>query len=73
VNNTEAQPVLPAVAKKLQDVCPQLYKESGEQNGKYCCTEQQIDQLTKQVINQWFASLRTLCILNAQIVELAIW
>jgi hypothetical protein len=51
VNSTEAQPVASNVARKLQDVCPQLYKESGEQDGKYCCSEEQIDVLSKQVKN----------------------
>eukprot|EP00884_Botryococcus_braunii_P021147 jgi/Botrbrau1/7716/Bobra.0159s0148.1 len=49
VNNTEAQPIGLEVAKKLQDVCPQLYKESGEQDGRYCCTEEQVDQLRMQI------------------------
>jgi hypothetical protein len=51
VNSTEAQPVASDVARKLQDVCPQLYKEAGEQDGKYCCSEEQIDVLSRQVKN----------------------
>lgn len=56
LNSTEAQPVPQSVARKLQDVCPQLYKEAGEQDGKYCCSEEQIDVLSRQVMNA------TLCI-----------
>ncbi|EIE26672.1 multidrug efflux transporter AcrB transmembrane domain-containing protein [Coccomyxa subellipsoidea C-169] len=45
-NNTEAQPVSDAAARKLQDVCPQLVAET---NGKFCCTEEQIDTLSQQI------------------------
>ncbi|CAL8466999.1 g6535 [Coccomyxa elongata] len=45
-NNTEAQPVSEAAARKLQDVCPQLVAET---SGKFCCTEEQIDTLSKQI------------------------
>lgn len=47
-NNTAAQPVSDSVVQKLQDVCPQLLAEG---NGKYCCTEEQIDTLSRQVRN----------------------
>ncbi|KAL0026458.1 hypothetical protein WJX77_000502 [Trebouxia sp. C0004] len=34
--------------QKLQDICPQLATEHGP-DGKYCCTEEQIDTLSHQI------------------------
>ncbi|KAK9823955.1 hypothetical protein WJX72_006638 [[Myrmecia] bisecta] len=48
-NNTQAQPVSPQFAQKLQAVCPQLAGEVGGASGHYCCTEEQIDRLEAQV------------------------
>ncbi len=35
--------------QKLQDICPQLATEHGP-DGRYCCTEEQIDTLSHQVV-----------------------
>ena len=47
--NEPAQPLgSEAASRKLQDVCPQLVAET---NGTYCCTEEQIDTLSRQVLH----------------------
>ena len=48
-HNTEAQPVRGGVAEKLQQICPQLVAEYGGEGSRYCCSEEQIDVLTRQV------------------------
>jgi hypothetical protein len=42
--------------QKLQDICPQLATEHGP-DGKYCCTEEQIDTLSHQVVCHHIHSL----------------
>lgn len=69
-DNTRAQPLgSDDAARKLQDVCPQLVAET---NGTYCCTEEQIDTLARQVSLRGFAvDLRSFysCLLHACIAS----
>ena len=46
--------------QKLQDICPQLASEYGAE-GRYCCTEEQIDTLTHQVFGHYNDSEAYLC------------
>ena len=39
----------PAVQKKFQQMCPQLFQDHGGGSGLYCCTERQIDTMAAQV------------------------
>lgn len=50
-NNTAAQPLVGGTAAKLAAVCPQLAADvvAGGGPGRVCCTEEQLDQLQKQV------------------------
>jgi Niemann-Pick C1 protein len=49
-NNTAAQPLAGPSLAKLQAVCPQLATDVGAAGGtSYCCTEEQLDQLQKQI------------------------
>ncbi len=47
-DNGEARPLNATSAQKLQTVCPQLAADIGPGAG-VCCTEEQVDQLQKQV------------------------
>ncbi len=46
-NNTQAHRLPPSGQQKLQNVCPQLAKETGL-GGGFCCTEEQLDRLQAQ-------------------------
>ncbi len=47
--NTRARPLSKAAYTKLQGVCPQLTASSGGADGRYCCTEEQIDVMRRSV------------------------
>jgi Niemann-Pick C1 protein len=47
-DNGAAAPLPPPAAQKLFSLCPQLHTEVGT-DGTYCCTEEQVDVLERQI------------------------
>lgn len=47
--NTKAQPLSKTAYTKLQAVCPQLTASAGGPDGRFCCTEEQIDVMARSV------------------------
>jgi Niemann-Pick C1 protein len=48
-NNTLAPAPTSLLAEKLQKTCPTLWDDIGGQQGRYCCTPEQVDKIASDV------------------------